>query len=56
MARRYGDEGLEEAMEVRVKTGRSPLHLRSQSLDADRASATLLLSRRCRRCRRKNHP
>jgi len=43
IARRYEDEGLEEAMKVRVKAGRSRRTC-GHSLDADRASATLLLS------------
>ncbi len=33
--------------EVRVKAGRSPPRERSQSLDTNRASATLLLSGEC---------
>jgi hypothetical protein len=49
MAKRYGDEGLEEAMEVRVKAGPQPATTRSQSLDADRASATLLVSGECQK-------
>ena len=42
--------GRGQVMEVRVKAGRSPLLLRSLSLDADRASATLLLSGECQFC------